>query len=292
MEEKIRKATLMQMQVSLPNKIIISAAVMAVLISVVYFVNIPNPNMVLIAGLVFCSALFGYGGGVVSAVIMLFYTLYFFSTDNSFVNFTDENIRKVIVSLVGIMADMIFVCQLKKAEVEAFREVEVLTQELKKENEYLQSISITDALTGIRNRLALRQDYDSYAGREVTVMMLDLDKFKMINDTYGHKEGDRILKETADILADTFGMEHCYRYGGDEFIVILPDEDEAVFRKKVNEMMSRRPEIDADGKKEMADFSVGYVHEKLSDNDRLRKLFSTADEKMYEIKTGKRKNDI
>lgn len=292
MEEKIRKATLMQMQVSLPNKIIISAAVMAVLISVVYFVNIPNPNMVLIAGLVFCSALFGYGGGVVSAVIMLFYTLYFFSTDNSFVNFTDENIRKVIVSLVGIMADMIFVCQLKKAEVEAFREVEVLTQELKKENEYLQSISITDALTGIRNRLALRQDYDSYAGREVTVMMLDLDKFKMINDTYGHKEGDRILKETADILADTFGTEHCYRYGGDEFIVILPDEDEAVFCKKVNEMMSRRPEIDADGKKEMADFSVGYVHEKLSDNDRLRKLFSTADEKMYEIKTGKRKNDI
>ena len=50
--------------------------------------------MILIAGLVLCSALFGFGGGIVAAVIMLGYTLFFFSTDNSFIYFTPENLQK------------------------------------------------------------------------------------------------------------------------------------------------------------------------------------------------------
>jgi len=68
----------MQLQVSLPKKIVITVVIMAVLILFVFYFNVPNPNMILIAGLVLCSALFGYGGGIVAAAIMLGYTLCFF----------------------------------------------------------------------------------------------------------------------------------------------------------------------------------------------------------------------
>ena len=68
----------MQLQVSLPKKILITTAIMAALILFVFYGNVPNPNMILIAGLVLCSALFGYGGGITAAVIMFGYTLFLF----------------------------------------------------------------------------------------------------------------------------------------------------------------------------------------------------------------------
>ena len=284
MKGQPRKNTLMQLQVGIVWKIVVSFVIMLLLILIVYYCNIPNPNMILIAGLVLCSAMFGYGGGIVASVIMLFYTLFFFSTDNSFIHFTNQNFQKVIVSLFGITADMILVCALKRAEVNAFREIDILTEKLREENKHLHNLSLTDALTGIRNRLALRHDYDLYCNHEVTVMMVDLDKFKAINDNYGHQEGDRILKETAALLSDTFGLQHCYRFGGDEFLVIIPDIDEELFKERLDKMMKSKPEIKENGKTVQVGFSIGYVHEKLSDNDKLRKMFSSADELMYEAK--------
>ena len=112
------------------QELLISAVMMLVLILVVVHFNVPNPNMILIAGLVICSALFCYGGAVVAGVIRFFYTLYFFSTGHSFTEFTPENLQKVGVSLVGIAVDMVFVCALKRAEMHAFAQVDDLTEEL------------------------------------------------------------------------------------------------------------------------------------------------------------------
>lgn len=67
MNQVDRNQTLLQLQVSLPKRVILTVLIMAMLIMFVFFFNIPNPNMILIAGLVICSALFGYGGGVVAA---------------------------------------------------------------------------------------------------------------------------------------------------------------------------------------------------------------------------------
>ena len=282
--KKSRETTLMQLQVSLPTKILVTMGIMLVLIVFVYYCNVPNPNMILIAGLVFCSALFGFGGGLVAAVIMVCYTLFFFSTDHSFIHFTPENLQKVAVTLIGVNADMFFVCLLKKAELRAFGKVNDLTKQLHQENELLQQISLTDALTGIRNRMALRQDYDTYQGHEVAVMMIDLNDFKAINDQRGHEEGDRILKETGKLLAGRFGENYCYRYGGDEFLVIVPDITEAEFKKKLDAAMSARPVID---EADCVGFSVGYVHAMLDDPSRLRQLISNADERMYQTKRDK-----
>ena len=280
-----RKPTLMQLQFSLPIKIVISSVIMFILLVFVYALNVPNPNMILIAGLVLSSALFGFGGGGVAALIMLGYTLYFFSTDHSFTQFTPDNMMKVMVSLIGIAADMLLVCFLKRAEVQAFTRVDTLTEELNEENEKLQYMSVTDALTGVRNRMALRQDYDSFQGHEVVVMMADLDDFKAVNDTGGHDEGDRILKETGRLLGETFGTSHCYRYGGDEFLVIVPDMSLDEFQGKLNTMLANRP-LSSNGAQ--TGLSVGYVHAVLHDSNSLRTLISVADEKLYVEKRGKK----
>ena len=127
-------------------------------------------------------------------------------------------------------------------------EVGVLTTTFKKLimnlNVYIKNLNdmaYIDALTGIGNRLALRRDYDAYQGHEVTVLMLDLNDFKLINDTRGHEEGDRVLQEIGKLLSDTFGKEYCYRYGGDEFLAIVPDMEEQDFNRKLEALKQNSP---------------------------------------------------
>ena len=287
MNTKTRRLSLMQLQISAPKQIVITAVIMFALILFVYYFKIPNPNMILIAGLVFCSAVFGFVGGIAAAVIMFFYTLFFFSTDNSFVRFTPENLQKVGVSLIGICVDMVLICLLKRAELQAFDEVDRLTERLYQENEQLKVMSLTDTLTGIQNRMALNENADAYAGHEVTVMVMDLDHFKFINDTYGHDGGDEILRKTGKLLTDTFGRLCCYRYGGDEFLVIVPDLSEEAFLDKLERIFQARPSLERDGETFLADYSVGYVHDTVKEQEGLAGLISKADQSMYRTKRGK-----
>ena len=94
-------------------------------------------------------------------------------------------------------------------------------------------------------------------------------------------EGDRVLVETGKLLSETFGEDHCYRYGGDEFLVIVPDVSEAEFSEKLKSMRQKESVLMGDSK---VSFSAGYVHELLKDPDMLRELISKADERMYEEK--------
>jgi len=273
--------SLLQLELKTTSAILISIAIMAVLITAVYAFNIPNPNMILIAGLVVCSAMFGYPGGLTSGVIMFFYTLFFFSTDHDFHSFTPQNLQKVGVSLFGILADMIFVCELKRSEIRAFQQIKNLTRELSEDNTLLQQVSRIDVLTGIRNRYAFRCDYNSYIQHNVHVMFLDIDNFKLVNDTYGHDAGDIVLAQTGKNLSDIFGQAHSYRYGGDEFMVIVPDLTEDDFRQRILRLRERCPQVAEDTR---VSYSIGYTHGFVRDGDQLREMLSIADENMYASK--------
>ena len=187
MTNKLRKNTLMQLQVSLYKKIVITIVIMSALILFVFYCNVPNPNMILIAGLVLCSALFGFGGGIVAAGIMLGYTLFFFSTDHSFTQFTQQNMQKVIVSLIGIAADMLLVCSLKREEILEFKAVDELTVRLNNQKESLNSLLnhmpamsfYKDAHTGVY--LACNQAFAEYAHKENPYGVVGLTDYELFD---------------------------------------------------------------------------------------------------------------
>ena len=275
---------IMELRLTLWQELLISAAMMLVLILIVVHFNVPNPNMILIAGLVVSAALFGYNGGLLAGALMLVYSMYFFSTGHSYVHYTTLNFEKLIVILIGIVVVLLFVCELKRSSMRAFNEIDDLTQRLQEDNMLLKELSLNDALTGIRNRLALRHDFNAYIGRDLYVVMLDVDNFKGINDHYGHDQGDRILRVTGRNLAEQFGQEHCYRYGGDEFLMILPNVSETAVRSQINSIFELSPPLDKNHPDTRAGYSVGYVAGHAADDRALRRLFSVADERMYAVK--------
>lgn len=96
---------------------------------------------------------------------------------------------------------------------------------LKKTNDLLAYTNRHDSLTGLYNRTALKEDLYKLIGKEVVLYMIDINYFKIINDTYGHIVGDEVLKETGKKLKEIFIDCLCYRYGGDEFLVVCPEKD-------------------------------------------------------------------
>ena len=99
-----------------------------------------------------------------------------------------------------------------------------------------------DPLTGLANRRMLGRALGRLRP-ENTVIMIDLDHFKAINDTLGHQEGDRVLRELGRTLASTLrASDHAGRYGGEEFVVILAgSEAESFLQRLRSEWTSRRP---------------------------------------------------
>lgn len=109
--------------------------------------------------------------------------------------------------------------------------------ELLRLNEELETIARLDALTGLGNRLRLNEDLASLAGRiernggSAGLLLMDLDRFKRLNDLSGHLAGDAALRGVADVLRKTSRVgDGLYRYGGEEFLVVLHDCDETVLR--------------------------------------------------------------
>ncbi len=100
---------------------------------------------------------------------------------------------------------------------------------LRRLNAELQKLSLTDALTGLRNRTGFDALYQHELARSrrqkqaLSVVLVDIDFFKRINDELGHPEGDRVLQEVAALLRETArGIDHILRWGGEEFLLLCP----------------------------------------------------------------------
>ena len=149
-----------------------------------------------------------------------------------------------------------------------------------------------DGLTGLFNHRVFVERFEDELqrakrfGESIVLMILDLDKFKRINDTYGHLYGDYVLKTTAKLLKESVrAIDIVARYGGEEFAVILinaqKDTTMPTMKRTVNSIASY--EFEEDGITERMTISAGAA-EFPSDGENLRDLIAVADEAMYEVK--------
>ena len=109
-----------------------------------------------------------------------------------------------------------------------------MVERLQEHQTRLEELATTDPLTGLANRkqimtsLELQMDGFSRHGTNFSLLMLDIDFFKKVNDTYGHQAGDSVLVELASILSTILRtLDTAGRYGGEEFVVILDTADQA-----------------------------------------------------------------
>lgn len=138
--------------------------------------------------------------------------------------------------LVKPVSETVFHAKVRAMQrlIDMQRKLVEVTRKLDAANAELQRLSTTDALTGIANRRSL----DDFLGREwrrcmrmkksLSLVMLDIDYFKLFNDKYGHQQGDACLKRVATQIARAAprGSDLAARYGGEEFMLVLGETDE------------------------------------------------------------------
>lgn len=120
--------------------------------------------------------------------------------------------------------------------------LEVYTNELQTKKEEMQYQAYHDPLTGLPNRLQFNEDLNSFLSsvneNEIVVMFLDLDRFKNINDTLGHRVGDLLLIEVAERVSKCLNSGEVYRIGGDEFTIVLYGEGVREKTAKAKEILN------------------------------------------------------
>ena len=152
----------------------------------------------------------------------------------------------------------------------------------------------TDAMTGLRNKGALTREIDEFLEDESTdkglLFIMDIDKFKSINDNYGHDVGDKVIIQFADYLLKRFSDELTGRFGGDEFILFIRNtSDEGTAGKIADEIIeniSKVVELPDKGKN--VSTSIGIATYKGVEKS-YSEIFKKADIALYKAKADKDK---
>lgn len=152
-----------------------------------------------------------------------------------------------------------------------------------------------DPMTGLNNRrsmderiahesqMALRYD------NPLSMLVLDIDHFKKINDNYGHKAGDCLIKALADILLQTARTtDHTFRFGGEEFVMLLPNTSAEGAELVAERVRQTIEDTECFCEEQMMKMTVSIGISTLTENDKNDDLFTRADGALYQAKQGGR----
>jgi len=147
---------------------------------------------------------------------------------------------------------------------------------------------ITDDLTGLLTRkrilelLEIELEKARRYKRDLSLIMMDLDFFKEINDSYGHQFGDKVLRKIGDILQqNTRNLDLVGRYGGEEFLLILPEIDSEKASLAAEKLRQKIKNSEIEGRNLRLTASFGAVQ---FDGDSSQKLIKRADDLLYKAK--------
>jgi diguanylate cyclase (GGDEF)-like protein len=179
---------------------------------------------------------------------------------------------------------------------EAQQELTAVNLALNERNQTLETLSATDVLTGLHNRRRMRDALNAEVaryqrnGRSFSILMVDVDHFKKYNDTYGHPEGDVLLKKVGEILKSSLRTnDFAARYGGEEFLILLPDQD-AKGAAEVAERIRQRISVEtADEAKHRAAVTASFGIATFPESGRtVDLLLNNADGALYRAKSNGR----
>jgi diguanylate cyclase (GGDEF)-like protein len=194
-----------------------------------------------------------------------------------------------VFSLIGLaLALATFVLMVEMSRKTAFRELE-------KANQTIRDIAIRDALTGVYNR---RHVWSEIGKEEVRasqnlsmfcVCLVDLDKFKSINDTFGHAVGDEVLMTVAKAIESEVRQGDCFgRYGGEEFLLLLKDTSLEGARQFSERIRERTEDLRFANFPAISGITISVGIAEYRKGEKFSKTIDRADKALYAAKSGGR----
>lgn len=221
-----------------------------------------------------------------------------------------ENIRYLeslawIVTLFALLMEVIFIFQPMAKIIKLFiqnershserleQEIKIRTYSLEQANQKLIYSASHDPLTGLNNRFNFEKELENilfhYRVNHIpfSILMLDIDWFKKVNDTYGHNIGDHVLKEVSILLSTAIRTEDsAYRTGGEEFVIILNriSKSEAMDKAEDIRNIIEKYTCICDGHSFKITISCGVYHSQLIEAEDVHEIMKLVDNALYEAK--------
>lgn len=206
-----------------------------------------------------------------------------------------EEIMTKKLTDMNIHLDDLVLKRTKNLEISA-KKIEQQKLELERVNNYLEYLALNDSLTGVWNR----RKYDEIMKIEwnksledktpIALILIDIDDFKLFNDTYGHMAGDQCLAKIGETLKSSLSRstDILARYGGEEFVVLLSDTSEEDAMKTANKLRNNILELNihhrASSVSNFVTVSIGVTSVVPKDNLSYRDIFLTVDKALYQAK--------